>query len=137
MSDIHIFLKNRDEVYISKKANGRYSFKAVGCTLFLRQLTLFFDLINKEGLESIEEPQGNGHIDILIREILAKLKGEWNFPCLEEELCHCRKISTSDVDQAIVSGIHKLKGIGEECSAGITCGSCQPDIEKLLSFRLR
>lgn len=88
-------------------------------------------------LKSLELPEGSGHSEILLREAILKAKGEWKFPYNEEELCHCRAISTSKVDAAIVSGCHNVRSVARETSAGTSCGSCRPNTEAIIAYRLQ
>jgi bacterioferritin-associated ferredoxin len=74
--------------------------------------------------------------EIFLRELLARAKGEWHPPVSAEELCHCRAVPTAVVDQAICTGAHTSKKVSEQTSASTACGTCRPDVEALLRFRL-
>ena len=82
-------------------------------------------------------PSGNSISEILVRELILKVTGSWAFPLDQEELCHCRAIRTSRVDQAIVIGAHHVAKIRRMTSANTACGTCLPEIEKILQFRLK
>ena len=84
---------------------------------------------------SIEEPQGKQHGTMLLREFILKLKGQWLFPYPENELCHCRRISTQMVDQAILSGANSVEDLRRITSAGTGCGTCQKTMEEILEYR--
>lgn len=78
-----------------------------------------------------------GHVAILMRELILKARGEWNFPYKDEELCHCRAVATAIVDQAVTTGgCRTVSEVSRETSAGTSCGTCRPDIESILSYRL-
>lgn len=135
--NLHIVLKNRDELWLQYSEEEGYSYRWIGCTQFETEVKKFMTNLLDKGIEKVATPSGSDHSAILLRELLYKIKDQWDFPYTDEELCHCRKIPTFEVDQAVIAGTHDLKGIGIECSAGITCGSCQPDIEKIIAFRLK
>src|ERR1700722_11788566 len=49
---------------------------------------------------------GAEHWDLLINEAFSRAKGTFQIPVDDPETCHCRKIPTSRVDEAIVLGAH-------------------------------
>src|SRR5690606_8702632 len=55
----------------------------------------------KGKLDEIEAPSGATPEEILLRELILRAQGRWEFPYSEDELCHCRVIPTAVVDQAI------------------------------------
>ncbi len=129
---LHIRLMNRDELLASYN-NNKWKLEAKGCLAFLRAV----DQLRKvPDFSQYSLPEEKDHVSLMIKEFLLRLRGEWELPYKEEELCHCRQIATEFVDQAIVAGNHDLQSIGKQCQAGITCGSCKPDIEDLLKYRL-
>ncbi len=80
---------------------------------------------------------GSQHWDLLIQEVILKLKGQFALPYKDEELCHCRKIPTQKVDQAIVLGAHTPEKVKAWTQASSGCGTCRPDVESLIQYRLR
>jgi NAD(P)H-nitrite reductase large subunit len=90
----------------------------------------------KGALAGLEIPQGNSHSEILLREAVLKARGEWDFPYKEDELCHCRAVATAKVDAAIIGGCRTVRAIARETSAGTSCGSCRPDTEAIINYRL-
>lgn len=87
-------------------------------------------------LKSLPLPEGLSPAVICLREAILKLKGEWTFPYKEEELCHCRSVLTSKVDLAICLGAHTPREVSEQTSASTACGTCRPDVEAIIKFRL-
>lgn len=81
-------------------------------------------------------PQGSSHSEMIIREFLLKLKGDWIYPDLQEEICHCRHVSVSAIDEAIFNGAHAADLISQWTGASTACGTCRPEVEKLLAKRL-
>lgn len=133
MQNFSVQLDHRDQLHVEKKEDV-YHFSATGCS---RILQICLDLNQKKVSDPLqfELPDGSDHVSMLVRELLLKLQDKWDYPYKEEELCHCRAIPTRVVDQAIVSGVHRIEDIGKFCSAGVTCGNCRTDIEAIMEFR--
>lgn len=87
-------------------------------------------------LSALPLPAGNSPFEILLREILLKMKGEWKFPYEEAEVCHCRVVSLETVDAAIICGAHTPQKVSEWTSASTACGTCRPDVTAILAYRL-
>ncbi len=87
-------------------------------------------------LSSLVLPAGNSPFEILLREILLKMKGEWKFPYEQAEVCHCRMVSLEIVDSAIICGAHTPQKVSEWTSASTACGTCRPDVTAILAYRL-
>lgn len=81
-------------------------------------------------------PSGSSHSEILLRELILKLRGEWNYPYKESEVCHCRGVSCYTVDQAIVGGAHNTATVSRQTNASTNCGTCRPDVQKMIDYRL-
>ncbi|MCX7979207.1 MAG: (2Fe-2S)-binding protein [Bdellovibrionaceae bacterium] len=82
-------------------------------------------------------PTGKDHVSILIRELVLKASGQWQFPYAHEELCHCRSVKTKTVDAAIVSGAHDTDTVSRWTSASTACGTCRADVQRIIDYRLR
>lgn len=122
---------NEDGRIIASRLRGS------GCPELLQHLLEMRTKLNGGGLlVEVALPRGSGHAAMLMRELLLKARGEWNYPYGEEELCHCRSIPTAKVDQAIVGGCHTVSAVSRQTSAGTACGTCRPDIETILAYRL-
>ena len=87
-------------------------------------------------LASLKAPTGEAPHEILLREVVLRLKGEWAPPFCEEELCHCRSVATQTVDLAICTGAHSARQVSERTSASTACGTCRPHVEALIQYRL-
>lgn len=81
-------------------------------------------------------PQGNGHSELLLRELILKIQGQWKYPYEQQELCHCRAIPTENVDQAILCGAHTTEAVSTITTASTACGTCRPDVLAILQYRL-
>lgn len=81
-------------------------------------------------------PKGSSHSEILLRELVLKLRGEWDYPYKEDEVCHCRHVSCQTIDQAIVAGAHNTDTVSRQTSASTNCGTCRPEVQKMIDYRL-
>lgn len=135
--EIHVELPGRDILHARLSESGDIlNLNIQGCPSFL---TLLRSQISKFGknINAWQGPESNNHEDLLLREFLLKAKDQWSFPFAEIEVCHCRKVSTRVVDQAVVSGAHTVESISRLTSASTACGTCRPQIEKIIAFRLK
>ncbi len=131
MSSLKIEFKKSDFIELDDK-----NLKINGCH-FLRDK--IFQMTNQYGekIENWPEQISNRHEDLLINELILKAKGTWVFPYVDLELCHCRVIQTKIVDEAIISGAQTVEKVSRITSAGTACGTCKPNIEKILKYRLK
>ena len=81
-------------------------------------------------------PQGSSHSEMIIRELILKLQGKWQYPYQEEELCHCRFVSTQTVDIAILNGAHTSELASQWTGCSTACGTCRPNVEQMIQYRL-
>ena len=136
MSDktIRVTLAERDclELY---QEGLRCGVRASGCHALL-------ELIRKKSqtegndLNKWTLPMGVSHEELLLKEALLKLQGQWQYPYEHEELCHCRAITTKKVDEAILMGAHTPEKVSRQTSASTACGTCRTDVEKIIAYRL-
>ena len=131
-------LKGRDliEIKTAESANEKTRIKALGCTELL-------SLIRKNQVQFGKDPQhwplpqGSSHSELLLKEVLLKSRGQWTYPYNHEELCHCRSVATEKVDQAIIAGAHRCEVVSRQTGASTACGTCRPDVQKIIDFRLK
>jgi NAD(P)H-nitrite reductase large subunit len=50
-------------------------------------------------------------------------------------MCHCRVVTTAQVDRAVVAGCHSPREVSRETTASTSCGTCRPDVEAWIRFR--
>jgi bacterioferritin-associated ferredoxin len=89
----------------------------------------------KGRLTEVALPSGTTSADMMIRELLLKVRGEWKPPYTDEELCHCRSVPTKIVEQAIVMGADSPEIVSRWTSASTACGTCRKDVEALVAYR--
>lgn len=53
-------------------------------------------------------------------------------PVIGKLLCSCNNVGVGNIQKAIRSGTHDIETICEQTSAGLGCGSCRPEIQKIL-----
>lgn len=139
LQKIKIELKNRDcievEFCVENNILKEFKTKIIACQNIEKEISKLKNYVGKN-IEQLDLPTGNQHYEILIRELILKMQNKWDFPYKDYELCHCRKISAEDVDQAVISGCHKVEKIREFTWANTGCGTCLGDINKILDYRL-
>lgn len=106
-----------------------------GCTDFLDLMQTMRKHFGVD-LKKWPVPEGDDHSSILVREMVLKLQGHWVYPYAEQELCHCRMIDTQIVDQAIIAGAHTAEKVTRQTSASSACGTCRPEVQKIIDYRL-
>lgn len=84
----------------------------------------------------LEVPLGSEVGAIFLREAILKACGKWKFPVDSEYLCHCRMVSTTTIDLAIIRGAHTPQEVSDRTSASTGCGTCQVNVEEVISYRL-
>jgi bacterioferritin-associated ferredoxin len=83
----------------------------------------------------LPDSQVQDPVILLVRELILKLQNKWTFPFEDRELCHCRAIPTTHVDSAIVATACTVDRVTRLTNAGSACGTCKPDIEKIIHYR--
>jgi bacterioferritin-associated ferredoxin len=91
----------------------------------------------KGPLSSLSVPEGRSPEQLLLRELVLKIKGLWGDAPSDPELCHCRKISQANVERGIILGAHSIEKVRQRTSANTGCGTCMPEIEELLKKYLQ
>jgi len=138
--DIHIAWPGREEIkgHIEIDDNDiivRAVLLGIGGPEFLQALADYRGKM-KGPLKDLPLPEGVSGAAILLREMALKLKGEWNPPYKDEETCHCRSVPTAIIDLAICTGAHTSRKVTELTSASTGCGTCRPDVEAMIRYRL-
>lgn len=112
------------------------SLHVIGCSKLLKLLGDLQTHYGKE-IQKWPLPSGDAHEVLLVRELILKSQGKWDFPYQHAELCHCRTVAARVVDQAIVSGAHTPEVVSRRTSASTACGTCRPNVQKIIDFRLQ
>ncbi len=128
-------LQGQDQLEAEKQTSGQWKLTAFGCHDFLSTISELARV--NPSPEQWPLPEGNDHVGLLLREFIMKVRGEWDFPYQDEETCHCRMVPTAVVDHAIVNGAHHAAQVSRETSASTACGTCRPDVQKIIDYRLR
>ena len=79
---------------------------------------------------------GNSPFELMLREVILKANENWKHPYTDSELCHCRMVATELVDTAIIAGAHTSARVSRQTNASTQCGTCRPDVEAILAYRL-
>ncbi|MEN0060144.1 MAG: (2Fe-2S)-binding protein [Bdellovibrio sp.] len=107
----------------------------VGCTEFMEMMRKMRRHFGND-IGKWPVPEGQDHSSLLLREMILKLRGEWQFPYAEAEVCHCRSVSTHTIDQAVIAGAHSTEVVSRQTSASTNCGTCRPEVQKIIDYRL-
>jgi bacterioferritin-associated ferredoxin len=127
------------EFQIDMESDGRIvdvQWRAWGCHDLLTTASRAAEKMKGQNLDKLFW-SGVEHGDLLIREALDRLRGNFKLPIDDPETCHCRKIPTATVDEAIVLGAHTPEKVTNWTLASTGCGTCRPDVEKLIAYRLK
>jgi bacterioferritin-associated ferredoxin len=136
---IKVAIEGQDELNLSYEVDGSgeltsAKLSVIGCPQMIEMVKQWRPLL-KGPVASIPLPVETDHCGILLRQLILQLQGKWNFPYTDYELCHCRAVPTKKVDDAIVCGAKTVRDVSRKTSAGTACGTCRPDIEKVLKYR--
>lgn len=107
----------------------------VGGPQLLKNLPHYRSLL-KGSIQTVALPVGSDISSLLMRELLLRVRGQFDPPYKEEELCHCRGIPTKVVNDAIVAGAHTPQKVSRLTSASTACGTCRPDVQAMINYRL-
>lgn len=120
--------------YLEANTEDASHLKVVGCQEVL-QLIRQFQASYGRDLSVWPLPTGEAHSEMLLRELLLKRMGKWEFPYQHVELCHCRAVTAEKVDQMIVAGAQTPAQVSRLTMASTACGTCRPDVEKIIQYR--
>lgn len=138
---IRVELEGRDFIEVDcagedlAKPGAVKSVSILGCAAFM-------DMMQKKrkkfgpDISQWPLPEEVDHSALLLKEMILRLRGEWSFPYSEDEVCHCRNVSTRIVDQAVIAGAHTPEVVTRQTSASTACGTCRPEVQKIIDYRL-
>lgn len=119
-----------------KKQILKAQLKGIGGPFFLSLLQKWRPQL-KGRLIDLPIPKGKEPHNMILREALLKAKGKWDLPYKEKKLCHCRNVSTKEIEMAILSGAKTTKEVSFLTSASTGCGTCQKHVQKLLDYKMK
>lgn len=129
-------LVNEDEVHMQVDENGNFQgMNVIGCWNFL-QLAQTYKTYKGQSVQSLSLPAGSSYYELLMKEVILRAQGKWNYPYKEKELCHCRMVDTEVVDQNILRGAHTPEQVSRLTTASTACGTCRPTVEDIISYRV-
>ena len=122
------------DLVVENAAIQSLEMKAIGCLDFLNlSQKMKAKLVGP--IANLLPPSGIDHSSMIWREMISTIQETWTLPIEDEELCHCRKISTAQVDRAVVYGAHTLEEIRSRTSANTGCGTCKNDVILMIENR--
>lgn len=132
--NIHVQLAHCDHIELQILASGAVSIQVQGCSQMM-SLTQHLQQTYGADFRVWPYPSGVSHAELLWKEFLQKLHQKWTPPYTDEEVCHCRKVSLKRVEEAILRGALTTEMITEKTQASSACGTCRPDVDKILAWR--
>lgn len=109
------------------------SVAASGTEPFISRITLLRKT-HGENPKNWPTPLGSEPSDLLLKEFLLRLRGEWKEVHTPDELCHCRHVPTSLVAEAIRAGAADSQVVSRWTGASTACGTCRPLVEEMLEY---
>lgn len=137
--DIAVSGREQMSLEIELDPNGQIQsarLQGIGGPDFLRRLAAF-RLQLTGPLAQVQMPNGRDVASLMFCELILRARGEFHYPYADSELCHCRAVPTKKVDDAILTGAHTPLKVSRLTSASTACGTCRPDVESILKFRLQ
>jgi len=138
---IKVELEGRDSIEVEceegtlQKPGAVKKVSLVGCSDFMEMMHKMRKHFGPD-ISKWPLPEAHDHSSLLLKEMILKLRGEWEFPYAEDELCHCRTVPAHTVDQAIIAGAHTPEMVTRLTSASTACGTCRPEVQKIINYRL-
>jgi len=111
------------------------TWKVVGRLELLEEIQNYKTQMRGE-IAKLPVPNGTSMPQLMLKKLILQLKGQWPTAPSDPELCHCRKIPQEVVERAIILGAHTVEKVRQRTSANTGCGTCLPDVEKILSLYL-
>jgi bacterioferritin-associated ferredoxin len=131
---IKVELDDRDFLEVETDGSG-LNVSMLGCTEFMEMMQKMKRHFGVD-IRKWPLPEGTDHPSILLREMVLKLRGEWVFPISENLVCKCRSISARVIDQVVIAGAHTTDSVTKQTSASSACGTCRPDVQKIIDYRI-
>jgi len=140
---IRVEIKDREwvqfklEVDPTSQKISRASFQAQGCLSLLEAVGKAVQSFQGKKVMDLAWSASLEHWDQLILEAISRLQGKYDRPYKEDEMCHCRKVPTDKIETAIVLGAHTPERVKAWTTAGSGCGTCRPNVQALIEFRVQ
>ena len=136
---VHVNWVARDELKLQAHWDGEklvslQVLKVVVCESTQRALEVWVQACVSRG-QIVAGPLGGDHASMFIREVSLRLRNDFRPPYAEVEMCHCRVVSTEQVDRAVIAGCWSVRDVARETTASTSCGTCRPDVEAWIKFR--
>ncbi len=127
--ELHVDVNPEGEIHAARLTG-------IGDLRFLTHLREYGKRL-KGRVKDLPLPEGRSTAELMIAEAVSKLRNDWNPAFTDDEVCHCRNVPLKIVDAAVLCGAHTPEKVSAWTSASTACGTCRPDVETHLRFRLR
>lgn len=108
---------------------------AQGCLPLIHAAQKAAQSFEGQNVSDLKWAQTDEHWDQMILEAISRLQGCYELPYKEAELCHCRKVPTAVVNDAILLGAHTPEKVKAWTGASGGCGTCRSDVTNMIEFR--
>lgn len=132
---IKVELEGRDFIEVECENGHVKKVSMLGCSDFMEMMQRMRRSFGVD-VAKWPLPKGHDHSSLLLKEMILKLRGEWVFPYAHTEICHCRAVTAHRVDQAVIAGAHSTDMVTRQTSASTACGTCRPEVQKIIDYRL-
>lgn len=134
--EIKVEIQGCDEIKVILSGAGDIqSMQSIACS----QTTSLIAKYRQEfglNLSNWPLPSEKDHSSLLLKELILKFQNKWQSPYADDEICHCRKVRTQTVENAILLGARSSEEVSRLTNASTSCGSCKFDVEKLIEYRV-
>ena len=109
------------------------SFKMVVCQALIEKVNAIKHTFNGP-LSQIKVPTGTEHYDLLLRELVLKVKKQWPKQKNKKIVCLCGQLTVQDIHQRIFTGSRTVSSVREGTYEGTQCTFCVQEIKSLLEL---
>lgn len=132
----------RDFIVVEFSDSSVRLMESDGCPVWTEKISLIFSGQNPNSISDVSESIEKlsklecSHGRAILGDLRKLLLNEKR-PYDDEELCHCRVVTTSKVMNSIWYGAETTEDVARVTSAGTACGTCRPNSQKLIDYCLK
>ncbi len=116
-----------EEILFIDKAKRFYK----KCIIYNDKLVGTILIGDKSEFQEFKELISNG-IELSEKRLALLRSGKTAEPIIGKLVCSCNTIGSGNIEKAIESGCDTLESVCQKTSAGTGCGSCRPEIKRIL-----
>lgn len=124
--------KNYEEIVFTDKAKRYYK----KCIIHQDRLVGTILIGDKSEFQEFRELIAN-KTELSEKRLLLLRNGKPTEPVLGKLVCSCNNVGADNIRNKIKEGCHNLSDICSATGAGTGCGSCRPEVKRLLEAELK